>query len=272
MPLTNNLRSLRFYKLRICRQPSIRLHFTFNKILPVVSSYLFKYLSNIFDQQSNNFYPAAVHISCVGLCSAVFPKQPVRFMHAGSNLPSNKSPQPRIEDLNHVFQVLQDTLPKLFVQPLDYSIYSPDLVFQNNITGKHTVGLYHYVKQIALLRTVGHLKYAYVSFEILKITKHSEDFTVKIRWRVRGISGLKVMFSFWKYKLWEIKEMFDEQESWYDGFSICYLGNDGLIKKHVVDRVMPNQSQELVDPETGTTLPSGSVAVTSSKMTLVSVF
>jgi hypothetical protein len=53
-------------------------------------------------------------------------------------------------------------------------------------------GLYHYVKQIALLRTIGHLKFAYVKFEILKITMHPEDDTVKIRWRIRGISGLKV--------------------------------------------------------------------------------
>lgn len=53
-------------------------------------------------------------------------------------------------------------------------------------------GLYNYVKQVALLRTVGHLKFAYVKFEILKITMHSEDDTVKIRWRIKGISGLKV--------------------------------------------------------------------------------
>jgi hypothetical protein len=48
------------------------------------------------------------------------------------------------------------------------------------------------VKQVALLRTVGHLKFAYVKFDILKITMHPEDGTVKIRWRIKGISGLKV--------------------------------------------------------------------------------
>ncbi|XP_067633426.1 uncharacterized protein C6orf136 homolog [Eurosta solidaginis] len=174
--------------------------------------------------------------------------------------------QPRLEDLDRVFRVLQETLPKLFVEPLDYSIYSPDLVFENNITGKQTIGLYHYVKQIALLRTVGHLKYAYVKLEVLKITKHTEDFTVRIRWRVRGISGLKVMLTFWKYKLWAIKEMFEDQESWYDGFSVCYLGADGLIHKHVVDKVMPDQSNQPVEPESGNALPTGSVAVTSSKL------
>lgn len=54
-------------------------------------------------------------------------------------------------------------------------------------------GLFHYVKQMALLRTIGHLKFAYVKFDILKITSHPEDGTVKVRWRIRGISGIKVI-------------------------------------------------------------------------------
>ncbi|XP_065367340.1 uncharacterized protein C6orf136 [Calliphora vicina] len=174
--------------------------------------------------------------------------------------PSQPRP-PTVSDLEHAYSVLSDTLPKLFIQPLDYSIYSPNLEFQNNITGKHTIGLYHYVKQIALLRTVGHLKYAYVKLEVLKITKHPEDFTIKIRWRVRGISGLKVMLNFWKYKLWDLKGVFDSQESWYDGFSICYLGDNGFIYKHVVDKVMPDQNQEVV--ETSTMVEPGTMAVSS---------
>lgn len=189
-----------------------------------------------------------------------------RQIHNKNVVHTKNTNQPRLEDLDRAFRVLQETLPKLFIEPLDYSIYSPNLVFENNITGKQTIGLYHYVKQIALLRTVGHLKYAYVKFEVLKITKHTEDYTVKIRWRVRGISGLKVMLSFWKYKLWQMKEVFDEQESWYDGFSVCYLGHDGLIHKHVVDRVMPDENKEIVGPESGQSLPTGSVAVTSPKL------
>lgn len=166
-----------------------------------------------------------------------------------------KPDQPKQEDLHRVYEVLQNTLPKLFIQPLDYSIYSPNLIFENNIRGTRTVGLYHYVKQVAFLRTVGHLKYAYVKFEILKITKHPEDFTVKIRWRIRGISGLKVMFQFWKYKLWKIREAFEEQEAWYDGFSIFYIGPDGLIYKHICDKIMPDESKETV-------LTTGPIAAT----------
>lgn len=176
--------------------------------------------------------------------------------------PTELKPRPpTVDDLEHVYRVLSDNLPKLFFQPLDYSIYSPNLEFENNISGKHTVGLYHFVKQVAFLKTIGHLKYAYVKFDVLRITKHPDDFTIKIRWRVRGISGLKVMFNFWKYKLWDIEGIFNSPESWYDGFSICYIGENGLIYKHVVDKVMPDESSEVVSE--GDVVSPSSMAIAS---------
>ena len=61
--------------------------------------------------------------------------------------------------------------------------------------------------------------------------------TVKVRWTIKGIGGLKVMLNFWKYKLWNLREVYDSAAHWYDGFSIFYIGKDGLIAKHVVDKV-----------------------------------
>ncbi|XP_046403370.1 uncharacterized protein LOC124168986 [Ischnura elegans] len=151
--------------------------------------------------------------------------------------------KPTNEHLQRVFSVLSDTLPKLFIQPMDYSIYSPDLVFENNLRGTRTVGLYNYIKQVALLRTIGHLRFAYVKFEILKITMHPEDNSVKIRWRIRGISGLKVMFQFWKFRLWKWREIFESQDAWYDGFSTFYVGGDGLVYLHVADKMMPDSDK-----------------------------
>nr|XP_040237925.2 uncharacterized protein C6orf136 homolog [Anopheles coluzzii] len=177
----------------------------------------------------------------------------VRYCSEGTSSPAGNPPkadQPTEEQLHRVYHVLSQTLPKLFVQPLDYSIYSPNLIFENNIRGTRTEGLYHYVKQIALLRTVGHLKFAYVTFEVLKITKHPEDNTVKVRWRIRGISALRVMLQFWKYKLWKLKEIFDGQEAWYDGFSVLHVGADGLVSKHVVDKIMPDDDTVKVAPKT----------------------
>lgn len=175
-----------------------------------------------------------------------FEKQMILLADASNslNIPDvdKDSQRPSNEHLDKVYNVLKETLPDLFIQPLDYSIYHPDLIFENNIRGTRSVGIFYYVKQIALLRTIGHLKFAYVKFEILKITMHPEDGTVKVRWRIRGISGLKVLFMFWKFKLWNMKEIFDNQESWYDGFSTFYVGRDGLVYKHVADKMMPDSN------------------------------
>lgn len=160
-----------------------------------------------------------------------------------SSAPSSGSGGPSEEHLQKVYDVLANTLPKLFIQPLDYSIYNPNLIFENNIRGMRTEGLYHYVKQVALLRTVGHLKYAYVTLEVIKITKHPEENTVKVRWRIKGISAMRVMFQFWKYKLWKLKEIFADTEAWYDGFSVFHIGPDGLIYKHVADKIMPDDDK-----------------------------
>ncbi|XP_049886004.1 uncharacterized protein LOC126380556 [Pectinophora gossypiella] len=186
--------------------------------------------------------------NAVAYCSSPSPVTLQKEIPSPSPEPS-KEGKPSEEQLMNVYNVLSTTMPNLFIKPLDYSIYHPNLVFVNNIRGTTTVGLFHYVKQIALLRTIGHIKFAYVRFEIMKITAHPEDSTVKMRWRVRGISGFKVFFMFWKYKLWNMKQVWHDQELWYDGFSTFYIGSDGLIHKHVCDKVMPDQDTIIDDEE-----------------------
>lgn len=43
------------------------------------------------------------------------------------------------EQLQRVYDVLRTTLPELFIKPMDYSVYNPNLVFENNIRGMTTV-------------------------------------------------------------------------------------------------------------------------------------
>jgi hypothetical protein len=59
---------------------------------------------------------------------------------------------------------------------------------------------------------IGHIKFAHVKLDIIKITMHPEDATVKVRWRIRGITGLKMFFSFWKYKVWKIQEAIEKNQ------------------------------------------------------------
>lgn len=49
----------------------------------------------------------------------------------------NKKPTP--EHLERVYLTLRESLPKLFTQPMDYTIYHPNLIFENNIRGLRTV-------------------------------------------------------------------------------------------------------------------------------------
>ncbi|XP_064458124.1 uncharacterized protein LOC135368647 [Ornithodoros turicata] len=149
--------------------------------------------------------------------------------------------RPSEEQLQKTFSVLADCLPKFFVQPHAYHLYHKDVIFQNNIRGVTTYGLTSYVQQLALVRVLGHLRYANVKLEVLKMTLHKEDGTIRIRWRITGVSGLRVLLMFWKFKIWQWKKMMNQEAEWTDGFSIMYLGADGLIYKHECDKIMPDE-------------------------------
>lgn len=156
--------------------------------------------------------------------------------------------RPSRDHLEHVFQCLSRDLPKFFIQTMDYTIYSPEIIFVNNIKGTTTKGIFAYVKQVAFLRTIGHLKFAYVRLEVIKITIDPEDDSIKVRWRIRGISGMKVFFTFWKFKLWKIQETIKNADVWYDGFSTYYVDANGRVYKHIADKMMPDQDH-LYDKE-----------------------
>lgn len=175
----------------------------------------------------------------------------ILFMDNATTLKTSQQQSPSLQDnegkpsqerLQCVLDCLSQDLPKLFVRPPNYLIYTEDLIFINNIRGVTTKGRMNYIKQVALLRAIGHFKFAHVKFDIIKITMHTEDATVKVRWRIKGISSLKMLSMFWKFKSWKIQEAIDQyNEAWYDGFSTFYVNDEGRIYKHVADKMMPDQ-------------------------------
>ncbi len=52
------------------------------------------------------------------------------------------------------------------------------------------------------------------------------------------------MLKFWKYKLWQYQDIMKQQEVWYDGISYFDVGGDGLIYRHIADKVILK-----IDPE-----------------------
>ncbi|XP_058795709.1 uncharacterized protein LOC131666798 [Phymastichus coffea] len=159
--------------------------------------------------------------------------------------------KPSEDDLKFIYDTLSVDLPKFFIKSLNYKIYSSNIEFVNNIRGTRTKTAYEYVKQMAFLRIIGHLKFAYVKLELLKMTMHTSDNTIRVRWRIIGITGFKVLLQFWKFKVWKIRsEATRENEIWYDGYSTFYIGEDGLIYKHVADKMMPDQDED-IKPKSG---------------------
>lgn len=111
-----------------------------------------------------------------------------------------------------------------------------------------------------------HIKYGRVNMNVLKITTHPEDKTVRVRWRVVTHPGNSIVLAFWQIKLWNVKQSFEEHDEyafyfvftnqsidsvslsrWVDGFSIFHVGSDGLVYKHVADKVIPDQNEVKVE-------------------------
>lgn len=50
----------------------------------------------------------------------------------------NANTHPKQEDLNRAFKTLSEHIPNLMVHPMDYSIFHPQVITENNINGKRT--------------------------------------------------------------------------------------------------------------------------------------
>jgi hypothetical protein len=160
------------------------------------------------------------------------------------------------EKLEHVFLHLSEAMPKTFVN-IDYTVYSLDMQFEDNIRNIKTVGLEAYIKNMSLLRIMAYVKYSFAGMTVLKITQHPEDNTVRVRWRVVGTPG---MFSigFWKNAFWNPKKFREKGTAeWTDGFSVFYVNNEGLINRHVVEKMMPDDDTKLAPKATGMAVKLG---------------
>ncbi|XP_076282062.1 uncharacterized protein C6orf136 homolog isoform X2 [Lasioglossum baleicum] len=183
-----------------------------------------------------------VNSSCSKEQSILHTKPVPNVQNADDKQPSDDH-KPTEAQLKHIFNTLREDLPNVFVRTLNYTIYTQDMVFVNNFKGIVTTGVHNYVKQVLWMRFFGHIKFAYVKLEILKITMHPEDSSIKVRWRIVGISGTRIFLTFWMIKAWNIKNHTQQDsEGWYDGFSTFYVNNDGKVFRHVADKMMPDQS------------------------------
>nr|XP_055076783.1 uncharacterized protein C6orf136 homolog [Misgurnus anguillicaudatus]XP_055076784.1 uncharacterized protein C6orf136 homolog [Misgurnus anguillicaudatus] len=135
------------------------------------------------------------------------------------------------EKLAQMFEKLRVELPNFFVKNHDYSIYSEDVVFINGLLDTKTRGRVVYQLTLTLWRLMCLCYYAEAQLEVLKLTKHPEDGSIQARWRVKGLPFHSLLVFFYKKDKSQLYKT-------YDAFSTFYLGSDGRIHCHKVEKVM----------------------------------
>ncbi|XP_008279169.1 uncharacterized protein C6orf136 homolog [Stegastes partitus] len=138
------------------------------------------------------------------------------------------------EKLAMMYERLRIELPNFFMTNHDYTMYSNDVEFINGLINVKIRGRLMYQVTLSLWRFLCLCYYVEARLDVLKVTKHMEDGTIKARWRIKGLPLHSLMLRFYR------KDKSQLYRS-YDAFSTFYIGQDGLIHCHKVEKVMPAQ-------------------------------
>uniref|UniRef100_A0A8C4Q756 Uncharacterized protein n=1 Tax=Eptatretus burgeri TaxID=7764 RepID=A0A8C4Q756_EPTBU len=127
---------------------------------------------------------------------------------------------------------LREELPRFFVSSHNFSIYSENLVFINNILHLTIRGLLAYRLCVQAARLVCSLYFITAEVEVLSLDVSQHDSTVHARWRLRALPFHVIPLCFFKG---------GKASSYrtYDAYSTFYVGHDGLVHCHKLDKLMP---------------------------------
>ncbi|KAM5263384.1 uncharacterized protein C6orf136 homolog [Ctenodactylus gundi] len=150
--------------------------------------------------------------------------------------PATPSGDPSMEEhLAVMYEKLRQELPSLLLHSHDYTLYSLDVEFINEILNIRTKGRAWYVMSLTLCRFLAWNYFAQLRLEVLQLTQHPENWTVQARWRLVGLPIHTLFLLLYKR---------DKEELYrtYDAYSTFYLNSDGLICRHHLDKLMPSRS------------------------------
>ncbi|XP_045681898.1 uncharacterized protein C6orf136 homolog isoform X2 [Phyllostomus hastatus] len=150
--------------------------------------------------------------------------------------PATPSGDPSMEEhLAVMYERLRQELPNLFLHSHDYTLYSSDVEFINEILNIRTKGRTWYILSLTLCRFLAWNYFAQLRLEVLQLTRHPENWTLQARWRLMGLPIHMLFLRFYKR---------DKEELYrtYDAYSTFYLNSSGLIYRHHLDKLMPSHS------------------------------
>ncbi|XP_026541686.1 uncharacterized protein C6orf136 homolog isoform X2 [Notechis scutatus] len=137
------------------------------------------------------------------------------------------------EHLEVMHQKLREELPGFFTRTHNFAMYSQDVEFINEILHLKTRGLMIYQLAVVLCRFVAWNYFVHMHLEVMKVTQHPENWSIQVRWRIRGLPFHIFLMRFFRNK--------PEFYRVYDAYSTFFLNPQGLIKCHKVSKLMPSQ-------------------------------
>ncbi|XP_023577739.1 uncharacterized protein C6orf136 homolog isoform X2 [Octodon degus] len=164
---------------------------------------------------------------------ALMPFQAHRAAHPA---PATRPGDPSMEEhLAVMHERLRQELPNLLLHSHDYTLYSPDVEFINEILNIRTKGRSWYILSLTLCRFLAWNYFAQLRLEVLQLTRHPENWTLQARWRLVGLPIHMLFLRFYKRDKVELYQT-------YDAYSTFYLNSKGLICRHHLDKLMPTHS------------------------------
>ncbi|XP_038624672.1 uncharacterized protein C6orf136 homolog [Tachyglossus aculeatus] len=150
--------------------------------------------------------------------------------------PATPSGDPRMEEhLAVMYERMRQELPNLFLRSHDYTLYSSDVEFVNEILNMRTKGRPWYILSLTLCRFLAWNYFAQLRLEVLRLSRHPEDWTLQARWRLVGLPAHVLFLRFYRRDREDLYRT-------YDAYSTFYLNSDGLIYRHRLDKLMPSHS------------------------------
>lgn len=148
--------------------------------------------------------------------------------------PPGRRPNPPSmeEHLATMHEKLRHELPNFFLKIPDYALYAPDVEFQCQLLRLHTRGRAMYAVAVALCRALAWGYFASLRLEVLALTRHPEDWSVRARWRLTGLPLHLLLLRWYRRDKRALLRS-------YDAFSTFFLNSQGLIRCHRVDKLMP---------------------------------
>ncbi|CAL2039742.1 unnamed protein product [Caenorhabditis brenneri] len=157
---------------------------------------------------------------------------------------SHEKPAPH--QLEHVTTRLNETVPLMFRQRMDYTFYRRDVVCDDQIFSIQKRGIEQLMSHFGMIGTLGQVFLPHVEMEVLSVVPVIDEGNVRLRWRVKYVSFLRLLTNPRLLRFdYRVKNL-----SWFDGYSVLTVDGNGEVYKVTLQKVQQDEQKSLLTSTT----------------------